>query len=361
MLSLTYSISDQDFRTTKSLGILNVSQQVLAHLVQHPELQSLTVLTNLTHGRDTTVSAKARFLMHNEAIAGRLHRIWWDQWRLYAVARQAGDQWLFLPKGFASFVRKCPNKLAVYVHDTILESYYSTHPGLSAFELAYFRYCLTATIRQARVIFTNSNFTAMEVKRAAERRCLKPPKVITIGMGTELRQCEKLPGENRILVLAGAWPHKRTDLAVKYLTQWQAKTGFQGTIDWVGRLPQEMTLPPYPNWKLHCRLPEPDFRRLLGRSRALVFFSDYEGFGMPPVEAISHGACPVYSDIAATQEIMAGAGCAFQNDSYESFAAALETALRTPPAQLHNWQEALMARFNWKLTCSKLVEALLTS
>jgi len=358
VLSLTYSLADQDFQRTKSLGIFNFSLQCLRHLARHSELDALEVLSNSSLPLPADLPGKTRIRLHDEAIAGRLPRAWWDQWGVYQAARRAGNPWLFLPKGFASFLRPCPVKLAVYVHDTILESYYANRPGLSSLELAYFYRCMTATLRHARVIFTNSEFTSRELERAAQRRGIKVPRLVSVGMGFDAPVGLTQQREDRILVLAGSFPHKRTDLALAYLAQWQARTNYSGSLEWVGRLPPGLSLPAYANWKAHSRLSEPEFRQLMAASRILVFFSDYEGFGMPPVEAILHGTCPVYSDLPATREVMAGTGCIFQNDSYETFASALAAALKTPPATIESWKQSLLQRFDWSRVCDRIVQTL---
>jgi hypothetical protein len=47
-LTLTYSLSDQNFATTKSLGILNLSVNLIHHLSRHPALCRATVLGHST-------------------------------------------------------------------------------------------------------------------------------------------------------------------------------------------------------------------------------------------------------------------------------------------------------------------------
>lgn len=358
VLSLTYSLADQNFHTTKSVGIFNLSVQLLHRLAAHPGIGNLTVLTNSTLAARWQLPERVRALATERAIQGRFGRIWWDQWVAYQWARHAGNEWLFLPKGFASFLRPCPLKLALFVHDTILESYYNVRVGMSRLERAYFQRCFTANLRQARVIFTNSDFTSQEITRAAKRRGLQPPPLVNVGIGFELPTLTGAEREDTALVLASPFPHKRTDLAVAYLKRWQEQTGYSGRIQWVGNWPAGLALPPLANWAHVARLPEPDYRRALERARALVFFSDYEGFGMPPVEAVLAGVCPVYSELAATQEVMAGAGFAFRNESYESFAKAMHQAWRVAPAQIASWRRELSGRFNWERTANQVVRTL---
>jgi glycosyltransferase involved in cell wall biosynthesis len=98
---------------------------------------------------------------------------------------------------------------------------------------------------------------------------------------------------------------------------------------------------------------------MMARSRALINFSEYEGFGMSPVEAILSGTCAVYSDIPASREVLMGLGAPFDNNSYESFAKALDYALTVSPEQLDNEAKILLDRHNWKKGAEKIAIAML--
>ena len=360
VITLTYSLADQNFHTTKSVGIFNLSMGLLPGLAQDPAISSLTVLGNSTLAEGCRLPTNVRMQLCDQAIAGRFQRLWWDQWGVYQAARRAAQEWLFLPKGFASFLRSSPVKLALYVHDTILESYYREYPGVPRLELMYFGQCLRANLRHGRLIFTNSDFTRREIERVAARAGLPIPPVINVGIGFEAPPPSANSRENEILVLAGPFPHKRTDLALAYLRRWQEETSFDGKVQWVGNLPTNLTLPPLNGWSHLTRLPEPQYRAAMSRARVLVFFSEYEGFGMPPVESVLHGTCPVYSELPATREVMAGAGCAFHNADYGSFAQAMHDALHVTRTQLELWRDQLSRRFNWSRVCTAVVEALKT-
>ena len=355
MVYLTYSLADQNFLTAKSVGIFNLSVHLLNALADRTGEVRLTVLSNSTLRAGMPLGEGLRIQEHEAALRGRFGRIWWDQAGAYRAARQAGNQWLVLPKGFASFAMPCPVKLAVYVHDTILESYYQRHSGISWLERSYFRACLGASLRQAAVIFTNSEFTKREVEQAATRRGFSPPPVHAIGIGFDGLEFAEVPARDRILVLCSAWPHKRTDLALSYLERWQDATHYAGAVDWVGSWPPTLLWPNRPNWSRFARLPEPEFRGRVRSAKAVVFFSDYEGFGMPPVEAALQGSCPVYSDIEATREVMGGTGFGFANGSYDSFARALNQALQASPKQVRLWREQLLLRHNWSRAAAQLL------
>jgi glycosyltransferase involved in cell wall biosynthesis len=145
---------------------------------------------------------------------------------------------------------------------------------------------------------------------------------------------------------------------VEFLSRWGRENPSNEKTHWIGSFPPGLELPSLPGFRKHPRLPEREFRDLMDGARVVVFTSEYEGFGRPPVEAILAGACPVYSDIPATREVMSGCGCPFDNGDYPSFAAALRKALATTPAQLRAWANQLLARHNWDAVVDRIVAAL---
>ncbi len=354
--SLTYSLADQSFQQTKSLGILNVSLGLLHALARRAECSPMTVLANESLKDVLHLPDATRVVWHDIAVRGKLGRIWWDQAGVYSAARRARNEWLFLPKGFAPFLGRCPARLAVFIHDVMQDHYDRHHPAaVSVFEAAYFRAAFRASLRQAEVIFTPTEFTKREIARVAAEQRLPLPRLVCCGEGVT-RSANMPAGERRdLLVLAGQFPHKLTRTAVDYLSRWQASTDFSEKTHWVGSLPVGLDLPALRGWQTHARLPESEFRKLVSSVRVVLFFSEYEGFGLPPVEAVLAGACPVYSELPATREVMDGRGFAFSNGDYESFAAALNRALSTPPEQVARWAGELLKRHNWSAVADRVI------
>jgi glycosyltransferase involved in cell wall biosynthesis len=359
VLSLTYSLADQSFVRTKSIGILNVSLELLQALAQRPDCAHLTVLANYSLREQLALPPACQIEHHDFAADSGLGRMWWDQFGAYAAARRTGHDWLLLPKGFASFARRCPVRLAVFVHDVMQDHYDHNYPGVvSGLEAAYFRAAFRASLRHAEIVFTPSEFTRREIERVARENKLRSPRLVCCGEGFARPAAAPVAERRDVVVLAGRMPHKLTRCAVEFLSRWQRGNSFAEQMHWVGSFPEKLELPPYPGWQRHARLPEAEFRALLARARAVLFFSDYEGFGRPPVEAVLAGACPVYSDLPVTHEVMNDCGAPFENASYESFAAALDRALRTRPEQLLIWADGLLVRHNWNAVANRIVTAL---
>ena len=84
---------------------------------------------------------------------------------------------------------------------------------------------------------------------------------------------------------------------------------------------------------------------LYRRAGALVFPSLYEGFGLPPLEAMASG-CPVASSNAASlPEVCGDAAVYFDPTSVDAMAAAVRKALE---GELVEKGLAQAARFTWE-------------
>lgn len=358
-LTLSYSLADQAFERTKSLGILNLSVQLLEQLARSDAFRQFAVFSNSLLDSRLHLPARVTTRHFDRAADSRLGRILWDQWHCYAAARASGNDWLFLPKGFASFARKPRVKVAAYVHDAMHDFYARRFPdAMPAFEQWYFQKSLTATLRDADVIFTNSDFTRTEVLRLTQEWRLPEPRVLVAGIGFAASKAMVQEQLNRVVVLVGRVPHKRSDLAVSWTQRWQELTRWKGEVHLVGALPENVRFPQRPDWITHVRLDDAKYQPLLSTARAVLYFSEYEGFGMPPVEATIAGACPVFSDLPVTREVMGEAGFCFQNDNFESFSHAMTNAFAVDGATIARWRTELLSRHSWASATARIVSAL---
>ncbi|MEP6663170.1 MAG: glycosyltransferase [Verrucomicrobiota bacterium] len=360
MLGLTYSIADQNVATTKSMGIYNLSVNLAQNLAVHPQLKKLTVFSNRSISPSLCASDKTILEEHNGAMENKAGRICWDQWGVYQSARKAGNPWLFLPKGFCSFVKSPPLRVAAYVHDT-MGNYYREQGRRfqSRFEDFYFTRSLAATLREAAVIFANTEFSKKEILRLARQSGILEPKIAVVGYGFAATTFAPVKKENRVVLFASKLPHKRTDIAIRFLDQWVKQTRFDGVIDCIGILSPEMEKPSGRHWNWIGRVPPATGRDMMRRARAIVYVSEYEGFGMPPVEAVLEGTCPVFSDLPPLREVMGKVGFSFSNDSAENFNVAMEKALAVSAETLRFWSQELLARHHWPGVTGKIVEELL--
>lgn len=362
MTDLAYSIADQDVETTKSIGIYNFSLHLAQYLSEHPQLRKFTVFSNSTVSPHLRLAAKARVQEFDFARRSRVGRILWDQWSLYRAAQATGHRWLFLPKGFCPSAARPRLQVAAFVHDIMGDFYHQHYPGFqSKLESFYFSRGLAATLRQSRVIFTNTEFSKRELAGWAQRAGLSCPRMIVAGYGFDAPEPCWMEKENRVLLFASGMPHKRTDIAIRFLTRWLQASKYDGVIDCIGILSPRMEKPEGPGWRWIGRVLPAQSREMMRRARAVIYVSEYEGFGMPPVESVLEGSCPVFSDIPPLREAMGGAGCPFANDSEESFLKAMDRALSMSPDTIHAWAAELLHRHHWPAVAEKIVQELSTA
>jgi glycosyltransferase involved in cell wall biosynthesis len=361
-IRITVALADQGFRTTKSLGILNLSAGLTRALAHHSAVERLSVLGSREWEARLGGVPVDSLTLYEYPTSGRLGRLCWDQVGLARAARRAGNPWLLLPKGFAPWLRPRGNRVAVYVHDVMADFYARHYPeAVSGWEQRYFIRSFQATLRHADVIVTNTAFTRAEVLRIAEREGVRVPAVEVVGIGfDEPKEPVRPPTERppEILVLASRLPHKRTGLMVDFVHRWGRECGFDGVVHWVGELPDGVRLPETAGHRRHPRLEESAFQALLRNVRVVVYASENEGFGMPPVEAVLAGACPVYSRLPATEEVMQGLGCPFDTDDYASFADTMRRAMTMSASDIDRVRQELCLRFRWESVAERTVAAL---
>jgi glycosyltransferase involved in cell wall biosynthesis len=104
--------------------------------------------------------------------------------------------------------------------------------------------------------------------------------------------------------------------------------------------------------RIHCAgfVPEADLPAWYSGARALVFPSLFEGFGLPPIEAMACG-CPVLSsDRGSLREVVAGAGHLFNPEKPAEILEAM-AVLSSNPEETARLREAGLARaaeFHWE-------------
>jgi glycosyltransferase involved in cell wall biosynthesis len=89
-------------------------------------------------------------------------------------------------------------------------------------------------------------------------------------------------------------------------------------------------MPPDPRLVAAGRCSDAEVAALLRHARGLVFPSLYEGFGIPPLEALALGCPVVASDIPATREVCAAAALYFDPDQDAALAGHMMRLLDGP-------------------------------
>ena len=97
-LTLTYSIADQNFKRTDSVGMLNLSVEMLEHLAIRQEIRRLDVLSNSSLQDRLRLPSSTSVHLQDATVSSTAGQIWWGLFGAYAKANKLGNDWLFLPK-----------------------------------------------------------------------------------------------------------------------------------------------------------------------------------------------------------------------------------------------------------------------
>lgn len=98
-------------------------------------------------------------------------------------------------------------------------------------------------------------------------------------------------------------------------------------------------------------LPDPEIAALVRGARAFVYPSRYEGFGMPPLEAMAAGTPVIATDTAALPETLGGHARLVAPGDGDALAKALVDAIETPPdAEAVDAARAWARSFTWERT-----------
>ena len=110
----------------------------------------------------------------------------------------------------------------------------------------------------------------------------------------------------------------------------------------------------------HEFLPDAELRSLYARARAFAFLSEYEGFGLTPIEALAAGIPPVLLDTAVARETCGAAALYVPMDDVAATTSALERALFDDEArrQILEAAPAVLARYSWPEAARKTLALL---
>jgi len=148
------------------------------------------------------------------------------------------------------------------------------------------------------------------------------------------------------LVMVG-WADPRKDAALAIRAHLDAVRRIEHTLVLVGRPHPnfgQVSLPEASTVRRLGYLAESDLRTLLSGASALVFPSRYEGFGLPPLEALTLGVPAIVSDIPVLRESAAGAAhyvpAGDQAAWTDAMRAVLEGGIRPGAPPSWRWSDA---------------------
>ena len=174
----------------------------------------------------------------------------------------------------------------------------------------------------------------------ALRRLVGKTRVVVAPLGTSDIGEGIVPLQSRqpLLVHFGSvFPHKRSLIAISWTVRYLSDRALSLKLVTIGRLDPSVEALVRDHPLVHRYSPflsNAELTLLLRTSRALIFSSILEGFGLPPVEAACAGTPSTWCRCSAMDEVMAAAPGGHDPWKYDDFARALDDVLGLDENQL---------------------------
>lgn len=231
-----------------------------------------------------------------------------------------------------------PSEFVVTIHDLILTKFKTIRattlsPWLYHLKNFFYRIIIKRALKKSKKIITVSNFTKNDIieqfKIPADKIEVTYEGVANLAKGsdslfiTKLDQSKVLNSysiENSFLLYVGnAYPHKNLDFLLRafkvlYQEDQSLRLVLVGQEDYFYRQIKDLDFELFPNNSpviFTGYVPDNELEILYQQALLYVFPSLYEGFGLPPLEAMAK-SCPVLSSQAASMpEILGSAAMYF--------------------------------------------------
>lgn len=286
---------------------------------------------------------------------------WWEQTALRAAVRRDNPHVLFAPAYTAPVGLACP--LVVAIHDVS----FSRHPEWFRFREGTRRRWLTrSAARRAARVLTVSEFSAREIAAlyhvAADRIAVVPN-----GLAAR-RGATAAPREPLVLYTGSLFNRRRLpDLIAAFARVLVTVPAAELVIAGKDRTWPAQDLPAVAashgiesRVQLRDFVPDDELAGLYARAAAFVFLSDYEGFGLTPLEALAAGVPIVVLDTPVAREVYGDAAAFVPAGDIAAASTAITRLLISPEertAQLSR-APAVLQRYSWDDAAERILEIL---
>jgi len=294
-----------------------------------------------------------------------------EQLRFPSIIRVSKPDVLWVPHWNVPLFYRGP--LAITVHDLLLvhqpaSAKTSTRsPIMSWLKRLGHRIILSNALRRASVILVPTQSVADDIKQYYP---LTSSKVVVTGEGLSQLPASGSPtiSDKYLLYVGSAYPHKRLDVLVD---AWSIMSRRHPDISLVitgkddvflSRIKSQVQNNGSDRVLFVGLVDDQELSTLYANATAFIFPTSFEGFGLPPVEALAAGTPVIVSDIPVLREILPTKGVFFfKLGDKDGMITAIETVLSDLPraeAEAAEGGQEVRRRHRWEDTAKRTHEAL---
>jgi len=296
-----------------------------------------------------------------EVVCGSGRGTWWEQTHLRRAVRADPPDVFFAAAYTAPLALGVP--LALAVHDVS----FVAHPEwFRPTEGARRRLITRQAARRARVVFTFSEFSKREI---VERLGIPQDRVRMVYHGITERPVLDTRREPLVLYAGSIFNRRRVPAAIAAFAGAtedlpEARlviAGADRTYPAVDLADAARRAGVADRVEIRSYVSEAELASLYARASAFVFLSEYEGFGLTPLEALAAGVPPVVLDTPVAREIYGNAACYVDPaDDVRQAGRALKVLLTRPDeaARQVAASRPVLARYSWEAAASATLAAI---
>jgi glycosyltransferase involved in cell wall biosynthesis len=288
----------------------------------------------------------------------------WEQTTLWRAVNRDCPDVFFAPAYTAPLGLRMP--LVVTIHDIS----FTAHPEWFRWREGTRRRVLTRrAARRAVRVLTDSDFSRMEIEKYYG---LTSDRIDVIPPGVTPRTVTNAVRRERLVLYAGSLFNRRRlpQLIEAFAEATRSLPDTRLVIVGDNRTwpPQDLASVAASHGvagrtELRSYVSDEELESLYGRAAVFAFLSEYEGFGLTPLEALTAGVPVVVLDTPVAREVYGAAATYVRRGDIESTAAALQHFLEVPgrPSPTLDAAPAVLSRYSWNVaadrTLSRLEEA----
>ena len=308
----------------------------------------------------STIEPSPRWAATVEVAGGNGGTIW-EQTTLQRAVRAARPDVFFAPGYTAPLTVAAP--LVLTIHDV---SFFA-HPEWFSFREGVRRRLITAwSARRARAVITDTDFSKREIQRFIG---IAPARVRTIPLGLDTRSASGAHDPGLVLYVGSIFQRRRVDRLIAAFDLVADRVP-DARLEIVG---ENRTTPhiDLDAIRRQCRhadritirsyVDDAALASLYERASVFAFLSEYEGFGLTPLEALAGGVPPIVLDTPVARETCgAGARYVAPSASNEEIAAAIADLLTSADARQHvlRHRNDVLSRYDWNLAAAATLSVL---
>lgn len=341
----------------KPTGISIYAQNLISHL---------TALDPVFFSADFIAGQKLQQipggLSPDFGIRGHIRRLWWLQTKMPHYYRQFSPSLIFSPLPEAPLYSGC--RFIVTVHDVIPLRF---PKQFSAHHVNYFRYYVGQVVAQAEHVICDSVSTARDVVDFYQVPVSKVTSILLAYDKTHFKPCPHASG-NYFLCLGRPDVHKNLS---RVIAAFEKMSGCDTDTElWlVGPLdkrytPKLMAQAQASSVNKRIRfldyVPYGQLPELLSGAIALVFPSLWEGFGLPPLEAMACGTPVITSNLSSLPEVVGDAAILVDPYNVAELTAAMQTLVHDHQLRKNLSLAGLQRanQFSWEKTGKQTIEVI---